>query len=71
MYICVCKAITESDIRNACQEGVSPMRELRLATPCSSQCGRCAGSARAILSQLNEEFNAVTNVRPSLVAVVG
>ena len=50
MYICICKAVTEKDIATAVDNGVRTMRELRLATQCSSQCGSCAEFAKATLT---------------------
>ena len=51
MYICVCKAVTENDIAAAVGNGVRTMRELRLATQCSSQCGRCGELAKTTLKE--------------------
>lgn len=51
MYICICKAVTETDITVAVDNGVRTMRELRMATQCSSQCGRCVELAKSTLAQ--------------------
>ena len=51
MYICVCNAVTEQDIHSAVDAGVCSMRQLRIATRCSSQCGRCAEAAKLTLSE--------------------
>lgn len=51
MYICVCNAVTEQDIYSAIDAGVCSMRQLRIATGCSSQCGRCAEAAKLALSE--------------------
>jgi bacterioferritin-associated ferredoxin len=50
MYVCICKAVTEKDIAAAVDRGVRTMRQLRLATQCSSQCGRCAEFAKTTLT---------------------
>jgi bacterioferritin-associated ferredoxin len=49
MYVCICKAVTDSAIRTAVSEGASSLRELSLRTGCSTQCGRCVNTAREIL----------------------
>ncbi|MBT3045612.1 MAG: (2Fe-2S)-binding protein [gamma proteobacterium symbiont of Ctena orbiculata] len=51
MYVCVCHAITDSDIRSAAGKGVSSLEalgdELRLGTCC----GRCKECANKVLQQ--------------------
>lgn len=49
MYVCLCKAITDSDILDAVNGGVRTMRQLARQTGCSSNCGRCAVTAAEIL----------------------
>ncbi len=58
MYVCICKAITEKDIAVAVENGVRSMRQLRLATQCASQCGRCASFARATMNEALEAESA-------------
>jgi bacterioferritin-associated ferredoxin len=57
MYICVCHAVTDRAIRQAAEEGVRTMSELRLKTGCGSQCGSCASTARELLSDANREID--------------
>ena len=57
MYICICKAVTEKDIAVAVDNGVRTMRELRMATQCSSQCGGCAELARATMHEAIEAYD--------------
>lgn len=49
MYVCLCKAVTDSDILEAVNGGVRTMRQLARQTGCSSNCGRCAVTAAEIL----------------------
>ena len=51
MYVCVCNAVTDSDIRNAVDDGVCTMRQLRQMTGCASACGCCKELAVEILQQ--------------------
>ena len=51
MYVCICTGVTERQIREAAQRGVSDLTSLRMATGCSTQCGSCADQAQAILDE--------------------
>lgn len=51
MYVCLCKGITDSQIRNAVADGLTNYRELRQTLGLSSQCGRCAVEARQIFRE--------------------
>lgn len=67
MYVCVCKAVTDNDIRRAADGGVKNLRQLSRETGCSSQCGQCAKMARSILSdaiaESNESLQFMTNAQ--------
>ena len=71
MYICICKAVTEKDIASAVDNGVRTMRELRLATQCSSQCGRCVELAKITLTEAveNSDLNNSQSINITLTAV--
>jgi len=62
MYVCLCKAVTDSDIHNAVNGGVRTMRQLARQTGCSSNCGRCAVTAAEILGQATTQSQAVLDV---------
>jgi len=49
MYVCVCNAVTDSDIRKAVDEGVRNMKQLRRTTGCSNTCGSCREEAAEVL----------------------
>ena len=51
MYICICKAVTDSDIRGAVKDGTTSMRGLRDRLGCSGQCGKCARQVRQLRDQ--------------------
>ena len=51
MYVCVCNAVTDSDIRDAVDNGVCTIRQLRQKTGCTSTCGSCKEMAVEILQQ--------------------
>ena len=45
MYICVCKAVTERQVKQAVNEGAYSMRDLRNRLGVAGECGRCAKCA--------------------------
>ncbi|MFA5941973.1 MAG: (2Fe-2S)-binding protein [Sinimarinibacterium sp.] len=50
MYVCVCKAVSDRDIRRAVrQDGVVSLRELSSRTGLGTCCGKCVAEARALL----------------------
>lgn len=51
MYVCICNAVTDKQIRHAVNDGASTMRELRQRLGVAGNCGRCACAARDILRQ--------------------
>lgn len=55
MYVCLCKGVTDSQIREAACDGVCTMRELSARLGVATRCGRCAEHAQR---QLRETLNA-------------
>jgi bacterioferritin-associated ferredoxin len=49
MYICMCNAVTDHDIRRAAADGARSFAELQARTGCSDCCGCCEQEARATL----------------------
>ncbi|MFM8333041.1 MAG: (2Fe-2S)-binding protein [Candidatus Methylumidiphilus sp.] len=50
MYICICKNVTDRQIRKAVQNGhVSNVRDLRSCLGACDQCGKCARDAREVI----------------------
>lgn len=47
MYICMCNAVTDHDIRREAADGVRTFAELQARTGCSDCCGCCEQEARA------------------------
>ena len=56
MYVCICRQITDSQIRKRCAEGVSTFSELRAELGLASDCGRCGHYAREIIADAEREF---------------
>jgi bacterioferritin-associated ferredoxin len=51
MYVCMCNAVTDHDIRREVADGVRTFAELQAHTGCSDCCGCCEPEARTILEQ--------------------
>jgi len=51
MYVCVCNAITDKQIRRAARSGVNSLYELRGTLGVAAGCGSCARTAQEILDE--------------------
>tara|TARA_B100000686_G_scaffold348111_1_gene438380 strand:- start:760 stop:939 length:180 start_codon:yes stop_codon:yes gene_type:complete len=51
MYICICKGVTDSAIREAVCQGAGRMKDLKECLGVSTQCGICATHAQKVLEQ--------------------
>jgi bacterioferritin-associated ferredoxin len=51
MYVCLCKQITDTQIRAAVQEGASSLRDVRNRLGVASQCGKCGTLTREIVRE--------------------
>lgn len=50
MYVCICNAITEADLRHSVANGARSLEDLQLDTGVASCCGTCADAAEAVLA---------------------
>lgn len=51
MYVCICHAVTDREIRDCIADGAHSMRELRAELKVGTQCGKCACDVRALLKE--------------------
>lgn len=51
MYICLCKAVTDSHIREAVENGATNFGQVRKELGLASQCGKCGILAREVFNQ--------------------
>jgi bacterioferritin-associated ferredoxin len=54
MYVCVCRAVSDSKIRQAAAEGVCTVRGLKDRFGLGSVCGRCVPEARQLIEQCGQ-----------------
>ena len=64
MYVCVCNAVTDSDIRQAVDDGVRSLKQLKRNTGCSSTCGCCREVASEVLQQALAEKREASTLLP-------
>lgn len=57
MYVCICNAVTDREIRDAARRGVRSMEALSAQLKVATCCGRCRDCAREVLTAAlaNEE----------------
>ncbi len=58
MYVCVCQAVTEKQVRDAVEKGAQSLSALREHLGVATECGKCARCARGILKECRECHNA-------------
>ncbi len=61
MYVCICKSVTDKQIRRAAARGVDNLYELRESLGVGAGCGLCASHAQEILHE-----NAAGSAQPTL-----
>jgi bacterioferritin-associated ferredoxin len=59
MYVCICNSVTDSDIRNAVNDGVRNLNQLKQTTGCGTTCGSCKEMAVDVLQQALAESRQV------------
>lgn len=54
MYVCVCNAVRDRDLRQAAQSGCRSFSEVQALTKVATCCGRCEPMAREVFDQALE-----------------
>lgn len=49
MYICLCHAVTERQIKQAVSDGVCSLRQVQLCLRVGTNCGKCIPAAREVV----------------------
>ena len=55
MYVCLCKGITDSQIRAAVDQGADSITELQKKIDIAQSCGSCIEMTESILKQESKE----------------
>ena len=61
MYICICRAVTDGQIRSAVEDGVTSMSGLRESLGCAGQCGKCGRHVKQVRDEALQELYAVND----------
>lgn len=65
MYVCVCNAITEEQVRSAIEAGANSVKSLNKQLGVGGECGACIGCAKACLKKAGKTPQALPdNVIP-------
>ena len=51
MYVCICNAVTDREIRGAVELGARSLTDLKSMLAVATCCGRCADCARSIVRE--------------------
>ena len=68
MYVCICNAITEDQVRASVAAGATTLEELQLDTGVASCCGTCAEAAGSYLPGNSGSIDAAPGIDPVTVA---
>ena len=61
MYVCICNAVTSSQIHEAAASGVTSLMDLTAKLGVAAGCGTC----RQVASEILAEYRSRDNVEPS------
>jgi bacterioferritin-associated ferredoxin len=56
MYVCICAAVTERQVRDAVRDGVRTLDHLQATLGVGAGCGCCREFAREVLAQASAEI---------------
>jgi len=65
MYICLCNAVTERDIRACAEEGACSLRDLERCLGVGTACGRCKQSAKELLNETRSDSRTILSGAPA------
>lgn len=51
MYVCICRQITDNQIRDLCRGGASSLTDIRAQSGVASECGKCGKLAQTIVQE--------------------
>lgn len=68
MYVCVCHAVTDEDIRKAVDRGACSLLDVQNQLPVASCCGRCEETARGVVDEYLSSLGEPTEIRTKAAA---
>lgn len=61
MYVCICRQITDKQIRDLCSEGTVSIAEIRARLGVATDCGRCGRHARELVAEVAASASLAVN----------
>ncbi|XKE45973.1 (2Fe-2S)-binding protein [Halomonas organivorans] len=61
MYVCLCKGVSDKEIRRSVEDGARSWREVQRETGCGTQCGKCGCMGKDITREAIKEELAMAN----------
>lgn len=61
MYVCLCKGVTDKEIRRSVEDGARSWRDVQRETGCGTQCGKCACMGKGIAREAIKEEMSMAN----------
>ncbi|MFT5118377.1 MAG: bacterioferritin-associated ferredoxin [Kiritimatiellia bacterium] len=55
MFVCLCKGITDTQIKQSIQNGASSLRDIRRELGVATQCCKCLPTAREVINEALEQ----------------
>ena len=52
MYVCICKQVTDAEIRELCGDGCIDFEQVQEKTGVASQCGKCFERANHLIEEI-------------------
>lgn len=73
MYVCICKAVTDREIRQAAELGANSLSELQECLGVATGCGKCASETCRILREQKRAgcLDMQASIPPQTIALVG
>ena len=65
MYVCICNAVTDRQIRKAIDQGASSLHDLKRELGVASCCGKCAATACRILDEHQARYSLEPDFQPA------
>jgi len=57
MYVCICRQVTDHQIRDICRNGSTDFGDIQAKTGVASECGKCGKLAQTIVKEFSKSSN--------------
>ena len=62
MYVCICNAVTEREVRHAVQLGADNLNDLKEGLGVATCCGKCASCAKGIIREEKKQMREMHDI---------